>query len=48
MEISIVIPAYDEEKRIEKSLIEITDYCKKNFKEYEIIVVDDCSKDKTN
>ena len=48
MEISLIIPAYNEEKRIEKSLIEIIDYCKKNFEKYEIIVVDDCSKDKTN
>lgn len=46
--ISIVIPAYNEEKRIERSLVEIIDYCKKNFESYEIIVVDDCSTDKTN
>ncbi|MBL7147206.1 MAG: glycosyltransferase family 2 protein [Nanoarchaeota archaeon] len=45
---SIVIPAYNEEKRIESSLIKIIDYCKSNFEDYEIIVVDDCSKDKTN
>jgi glycosyltransferase involved in cell wall biosynthesis len=46
-EISIVIPAYNEEKRIEKSLQEIIKYCKNNFQKYEVIVVDDGSKDKT-
>jgi dolichyl-phosphate beta-glucosyltransferase len=45
--ISIVIPAYNEEKRIEKSLIKIIRFCKKRFKRYEIIVVNDCSKDGT-
>lgn len=48
MDISIVIPAYNEEKRIEESLIKIIDYCKNNFEKYEIIVIDDCSKDRTN
>ncbi len=48
MKISIVIPAYNEEKRIEKSLSEIKKYCENNFQEYEVIVVDDCSNDKTN
>jgi len=47
-EISIVIPAYNEENRIGKTLEIIINYCKKNFKDYEIIVVDDCSKDSTN
>jgi len=47
VEISIVIPAYNEEKRIESTLVKIIDYCTKNFDNYEIIVVDDGSKDKT-
>ena len=47
MEISIVIPAYNEVDRIENSLIEINKYCKKKFKKYEIIVVDDGSNDDT-
>ncbi|MCK5283408.1 MAG: glycosyltransferase family 2 protein, partial [Nanoarchaeota archaeon] len=48
MNISIVIPVYNEENRIEKTLPEIIDYCKKNFGDYEIIVVDDGSTDNTN
>lgn len=38
-----VIPAYNEEKNIKKVLMEI----KKEFKEADIVVVNDCSKDKT-
>jgi len=45
--ISIIIPAYNEESRIEKTLAEIENYCKKNLKSYEIIVVDDASTDNT-
>lgn len=47
MELSIVIPAYNEEKRIESTLKEIIMYCKENFTKYEILVVNDCSKDRT-
>jgi dolichyl-phosphate beta-glucosyltransferase len=42
-----VIPAYNEEKRLEKTLVKIISFCKKRFKNYEIIVVNDCSKDST-
>lgn len=47
MNISVVIPAYNEEKRIEPTLKKVTDYLKSNFKNYEIIVVDDASSDNT-
>jgi len=47
MEISIVIPAYNEEKRIEKTLKKIYEYFKEKGVEFEIIIVDDGSKDKT-
>jgi dolichyl-phosphate beta-glucosyltransferase len=48
MNISIVIPAYNEEERIVLTLNKISNYLKdKNFN-YEIIVVNDGSKDKTN
>jgi dolichyl-phosphate beta-glucosyltransferase len=47
-QISVVIPAYNEEKRIEPTLKKVIDYLKKKFDKYEIIVVDDCSKDNTN
>ena len=47
MEISIVIPAYNEERRIESTLKKVIKYCKKNFSNYEILVVNDCSKDRT-
>ena len=47
MEISVIIPAYNEEKVIEKSLESIIAYMKENFNSYEIIVVDDGSTDST-
>ena len=45
--LSIVIPAYNEERRLPKTLAEIDKYLKKQDYEYEIIVVSDGSKDKT-
>ena len=45
--ISIVIPCYNEEKRIEKTLDSILSYLKKKKIKYEIIIVDDGSTDKT-
>lgn len=47
MYLSIVIPAYNEENRIGESLRKINDYLKTQNYEYEIIVVDDGSKDRT-
>ncbi|MBI4843165.1 MAG: glycosyltransferase family 2 protein [Nitrospirae bacterium] len=47
MNISIVIPAYNEEKRIGPALRSITDYLREKNCIYEIIVVDDCSSDET-
>lgn len=45
--ISIIIPAYNEEKRIEPTLKHIIKYCENNYKRYEILVVNDGSKDHT-
>ncbi|MBT4824364.1 glycosyltransferase family 2 protein [Candidatus Woesearchaeota archaeon] len=47
MEISVIIPAYNEEKRIEPTLKKVINYLDNNFDKYEIIVVDDCSTDNT-
>ncbi len=47
MYLSIIIPAYNEEKRIPKTLKEIDKYLKTQNYEYEIIVVSDGSKDRT-
>ena len=47
MKISVVIPAYNEEKVIKNTLQAYGDYLSSNFKEYEIIMVDDGSTDKT-
>lgn len=48
MDISIVFPAYNEAKRIESTIVKVNSFLKKHFKEYEIIVVDDCSSDNTS
>ncbi len=47
MDLSIIIPAYNEEKRIGKSLNRIQEYLTKKKINYEIIIVDDGSKDDT-
>jgi len=46
-EISIIIPAKDEEKRLPGFLKTVIDYCRKSIHPYEIIVVDDGSTDRT-
>jgi len=45
--LSVIIPAYNEEKRLPATLEEINKYLSKQDYEYEIIVVSDGSKDKT-
>ena len=47
IDISIVIPAYNEDKRLKSFLDQIISYCKNSERVYEIIVVDDGSRDKT-
>lgn len=47
MKISIVIPAFNEENRIKLTLEKMISYLTKNRYQYEIIVVDDGSTDKT-
>jgi len=47
MRISIIIPCYNEEKRIAGTLEKIKEFIKKRKEKFEIIVVDDGSKDKT-
>jgi dolichyl-phosphate beta-glucosyltransferase len=45
--LSIVIPAYNEEERIGESLRRIREYCRRARPDYEVIVVDDGSRDGT-
>jgi dolichyl-phosphate beta-glucosyltransferase len=45
--ISIIIPAKDEQKRLPRFLRTVIDYCHQSTHSYEIIVVDDGSKDQT-
>ena len=47
MHLSIIIPAYNEEKRLLKTLKEIDGYLRRQNYDYEILVVNDGSKDKT-
>lgn len=45
--LSVIIPAYNEEKTISKTLLSIDEYLKKQAFSYQILVVSDGSKDKT-
>jgi dolichyl-phosphate beta-glucosyltransferase len=47
MYLSVIIPAYNEEKRLPKTLAEIDSYLSQQNYDYEILVVNDGSKDKT-
>ena len=47
MKLSIVISGYNEEKRLPKTLKEMDAYLRKQSYDYEIVVVNDGSKDKT-
>ena len=47
MYLSIIVPAYNEEKRLPKTLLDMDKYLRKQKYEYEIIVVNDGSSDKT-
>jgi dolichyl-phosphate beta-glucosyltransferase len=47
LELSVVIPVYNEEKRLGKTLVESLAYLKKSKVSFEILVVDDGSKDGT-
>lgn len=47
MFLSVIIPAYNEEKRIAKTLQSVDAYLKKQSYDYEILVVNDGSRDKT-
>jgi len=47
MHLSVIIPAYNEEKRIEKTLLSVHEYLSRQQYDYEILVVNDGSKDGT-
>lgn len=47
MQLSIVIPAYNEEKIIAEAIQKIADYFNNLKYDYELIIVDDCSSDRT-
>lgn len=47
LDLSIIIPAYDEEKRLPRTLDRVREYLKKHGGSAEVIVVDDGSKDGT-
>jgi len=47
MKLSVFIPAYNEEKIIEKNIIEVYNKLKSLRKDFELFIVDDSSQDKT-
>ncbi|MBX4191184.1 MAG: glycosyltransferase family 2 protein [Candidatus Doudnabacteria bacterium] len=48
IKLSVIIPAYNEEKRIERTLHDVNNYLEKQDYGYEIIVVDNNSNDRTS
>jgi len=46
-QLSIIIPAYNEEKIINNTIFKCLIFCNKYIQNYEIIIVNDCSKDST-
>lgn len=48
VDITLILPAYNEEKRIQKTIINVDELLEKTGFSYEIIVVDDGSTDKTS
>lgn len=47
MKLSILVPAYNEENRIKKTLLEYNNFLQKNYDDYEIIVICDGCYDQT-
>jgi dolichyl-phosphate beta-glucosyltransferase len=47
IEISVIIPAFNEERRLPPTLLDYVDYLNLNYKSYEVLVVDDGSSDHT-
>ena len=45
--VSLILPTYNEEDNLKSTLDEVIEFMNSNFKDYEIIVVNDASKDKT-
>ena len=48
MKLSVIIPAYNEEKRLPETLKKVREYLNRQKYTYEVVVVDDGSKDKTH
>ena len=46
-QLSIVIPAYNEERRLRSSLESVVAFCRRELDEWEVIVIDDGSRDRT-
>lgn len=47
LSISIILPCFNEAKKIQENVLEVFDYLKKNFTDFEIITVNDGSSDDT-
>ncbi len=48
LSLSVVIPAYNESKRILETLKKMSDYLQRHFTDFEILVIDDGSTDQTS
>ena len=47
LKISLILPAYNDEKRLPQTLDEITSFLEQRFDDYEVIAIDDGSHDRT-
>ena len=45
MSVSVIVPIYNEERRIARTVFELNDYLENHFRDFELIVVDDGSDD---
>ncbi|MEI8285307.1 MAG: glycosyltransferase [bacterium] len=45
--LSIIVPAYNEEKTLQASVLSASDAAKQAGLDYEILIVNDCSTDRT-
>jgi glycosyltransferase involved in cell wall biosynthesis len=47
MKVCVTLPVYNEEEQLASSVEKVLDVCRKNYKDFEILIADNASKDRT-